>query len=146
MIDNFRGLMGFLSNFAPCRMEIDGITYPTLEHAFQAAKVSDPDIKRKIAGIQNPGLAKRYGREHIKISPEWGASRIEVMESLLRIKFSKQGFKDSLLATGDEELQEGNSWGDKFWGTVNGVGANNLGILLMKLREEYRNELRSESK
>jgi ribA/ribD-fused uncharacterized protein len=145
MIDNFRGLMAFLSNFAPCRMEVDGISYPTLEHAFQAAKTNDIEQKRKIAGIQNPGLAKRYGREHIKITPEWGATRIQVMEDLLRIKFAKQGFKDSLLATGDEELQEGNSWGDKFWGTVNGVGANNLGILLMKLREEYKNELCNKS-
>jgi predicted NAD-dependent protein-ADP-ribosyltransferase YbiA (DUF1768 family) len=41
-----------------------------------------------------------------------------------------------LKATGDEELVEGNWWNDTFWGVCNGVGENNLGKLLMKIRAE----------
>ena len=43
--------------------------------------------------------------------------------------------KEKLLETEDEYLEEGNTWGDKVWGTVNGVGANNLGRILMEVRE-----------
>lgn len=34
--------------------------------------------------------------------------------------------KQKLLATGNEELVEGNNWGDTFWGMVNEVGENHL--------------------
>lgn len=53
--------------------------------------------------------------------------------------------KDKKLAffkmTDEEESlksYEGNTWGDRVWGTVNGVGANQLGIILMKIRDEIR--------
>ena len=45
---------------------------------------------------------------------------------------------DALLETGDAYLEEGNTWHDQFWGTVNGVGQNNLGKTLMTVREELR--------
>lgn len=38
----------------------------------------------------------------------------------------------------DGHLEEGNTHGDKVWGTVNGVGENRLGKILMRLREEFR--------
>ena len=38
----------------------------------------------------------------------------------------------------DEYLEEGNNWGDKVWGTVNGEGENNLGKILMRVRKELR--------
>lgn len=41
-----------------------------------------------------------------------------------------------LINTGDAELIEGNSWGDTFWGECNGIGENNLGKILMKIRKE----------
>jgi hypothetical protein len=41
-----------------------------------------------------------------------------------------------LLLTGDEELIEGNFWGDVFWGVCNGVGKNHLGKILMEVRSE----------
>ncbi|WP_242837734.1 NADAR domain-containing protein [Ruminococcus albus] len=43
-----------------------------------------------------------------------------------------------LLATGGEELVEGNDWNDRIWGKVNGQGENRLGIIFMKVREELR--------
>jgi predicted NAD-dependent protein-ADP-ribosyltransferase YbiA (DUF1768 family) len=47
-----------------------------------------------------------------------------------------------LIATKDAELIEGNNWGDVIWGCVRGpgdewIGENNLGKLLMKLRQEF---------
>jgi len=43
-----------------------------------------------------------------------------------------------LLQTGDEELIEGNKWGDRFWGVCKGKGKNNLGKILMKIRDVYK--------
>jgi hypothetical protein len=46
--------------------------------------------------------------------------------------------RQKLLATGDAELFEGNTWGNRTWGCVqvNGqwVGKNQLGKLLMQVR------------
>lgn len=58
------------------------------------------------------------------------------MEDLLRQKFSKTPLRRLLLATGEAELIEGNTWGDTYWGVCHGVGQNHLGCLLMKIRGE----------
>lgn len=52
---------------------------------------------------------------------------------------------DALLNTGEAELIEGNTWGDKFWGAVwdkelGWVGQNWLGKLLMEEREFNQKE------
>jgi len=63
------------------------------------------------------------------------------METLLREKFSKDPeLRAKLLNTGTSKLVEGNTWGDRFWGVCRGQGENNLGRLLMKVREELRNQ------
>ena len=38
-ITRFHGEYRFLSNFYPVKVEYDGVQYPTVEHAYQAAKV-----------------------------------------------------------------------------------------------------------
>lgn len=47
-----------------------------------------------------------------------------------------------LLATRDRMLIEGNDWGDTFWGMVDGEGENNLGKILMRVREEIKTDLK----
>lgn len=39
-------------------------------------------------------------------------------------------------------LIEGNDWGDTFWGMVDGEGENNLGKILMRVREEIKTDLK----
>ena len=46
---SFDGEFAFLSNFSPSLLEYEGLTYPTLEHAFQAAKSLDPARRIEIA-------------------------------------------------------------------------------------------------
>jgi predicted NAD-dependent protein-ADP-ribosyltransferase YbiA (DUF1768 family) len=59
------------------------------------------------------------------------------MREILIAKFSQnEDIKGKLLATGDTELIEGNTWGDTFWGVCRGEGTNWLGKLLMEVRTE----------
>ena len=62
------------------------------------------------------------------------------MEEALRKKFSDPGLRKALLDTGDEYLEEGNTWRDEYWGVCNGIGKNRLGKLLMKIRDELRQQ------
>ena len=63
------------------------------------------------------------------------------MKKILYSKFAQNPYLAyGLLATGNEELIEGNTWGDKIWGQVNGEGQNLLGKILMEVREEIRNK------
>jgi hypothetical protein len=41
MITQFRGEYNWLSNFAPCSIELNGFKYKSVEHAYIAAKSSD---------------------------------------------------------------------------------------------------------
>ena len=43
---------------------------------------------------------------------------------------------EQLISTSPMELREENNWNDKIWGTCNGIGENNLGKILMELRDQ----------
>ena len=139
-ITEFQGEYRFLSNFWPCYLVYQNTVYPTAEHAYQAAKVESPEVKTSIKNCQTPAAAKDYLETHkIKPAPGWTvAKKLAVMEEILIIKFGgKEPFLTrALLATGEVLLIEGNTWGDTFWGVCNNSGDNNLGKLLMKVREE----------
>lgn len=136
MIDSFDGFYRFLSNFYLYSITVDGVNYPSTEHAFQAAKTNDPTEKFAIANASTPGKAKRIGRK-VKLRPDWESVKIQVMTDLVRQKFSKdRDLRQKLLDTGDEELVEGNRWGDRFWGISGGSGDNWLGQILMQIRDE----------
>lgn len=130
MISNFHGDYAFLSNFWPGGKD-------TLEHKFQAAKTLDQEERLTILSAATPGRAKKLGQK-CKLRPNWEKIKISVMRDLLKEKFQDPDLRQWLLETGDEELVEGNTWGDTFWGVCDGVGENHLGKLLMELRSSLR--------
>ncbi len=156
VIREFRGRHAFLSNFSPSRHVVRGFHVPTVEHAYQMEKGLPGltfGIERdettgqmrlltwdeKIAAAKTPGAAKRLGRL-IPLRPDWETARVEVMARLLDEKFAEPALALQLLATGEALLQEGNRWGDRFWGVdlASGTGENQLGQLLMAKREALR--------
>lgn len=136
-IDKFDGDYRFLSNFYPAEITIDGIYYPTVEHAYQAAKSANPEVKKAIACLSDAGAAKHNGRK-IVMREGFEEEKLEIMKSLLVLKFLHPHLRTKLLETGDLPLEEGNWWGDTFWGVCRGVGENHLGKLLMELRQQLR--------
>lgn len=137
MINSFRGEYRFLSNFSQSRIKLDGFVYTTVEHAFQAAKTLDMQCRGEICAAGSPGSAKALGRR-VPLRLGWEDMKVDVMYRLLQEKFKDPYLREYLLATGDEELVEGNTWGDTFWGVCRGEGQNWLGKLLMQVREEIK--------
>lgn len=137
-IAEFQGPYRFLSNFWPAEVKDDGITYPDVEHAYQAAKTLDMSLRRRIAALPTPAAAKHMG-ESFPPRSDWPQIKLTVMERCVRYKFAHHpDLQRRLLATGNAYLQEGNTWNDQFWGACHGVGENHLGKILMKVRSELR--------
>lgn len=140
MISSFSGQYAFLSNFAPVEIEYEGLTYSTVEHAFQAAKTHAVEDRLKIAAAVKPGQAKRLGRKVI-LRSDWEDVKVPIMTDLVRAKFAAEPlYAMGLLDTGDAYLMEGNMWHDNFWGSCTCArcehpGANHLGIILMQVRD-----------
>ena len=133
MNNAFRGERYFLSNMYPCRIVLSGYEFTCAEAAFQACK--DGSRVKEFAGLDGYA-AKRLGRR-VKLSPNWLDARVGYMKIIVREKFRQNpDLAAKLLATGEEELVEENTWGDTFWGRVNGKGLNTLGEILMEVREE----------
>ena len=136
MIDCFMHEFAFLSNYARILPE----NPVTVEHLYQAAKAACPEDAARIMSAGTPGDAKKLARK-IKKVDNWNEIKLHIMFNLLLYKFSFEENRRKLLATGDEELCEGNIWHDNFWGNCNcehcidKVGQNHLGKLLMLIRK-----------
>lgn len=135
-IDSFTRENGFLSNFYPSQIVINGLVYSTVEHAYQAAKCKHSVDADRIRKSTSPGVAKKLGRR-VVIRDDWEKVKTDVMFELVHEKFKQnKELRDLLIATGTAELKEGNWWGDTFWGVDDktGVGENHLGRILMMVR------------
>lgn len=136
-ITRFTGRYRFLSNFY---VPPNG---RSVEHRFQCTKAATTADHNYVFAAGGPSEAKRRGHE-IRLRPDWDGIKDGVMEVYVRDKFSSLPLRKWLLDTGDAHLEEGNDWGDDYWGTVNGVGENKLGKILMKVRDEIRQAERDE--
>lgn len=133
MINKFRGANRFLSNFYETSITWEGLTYPSSEAAFQAAKTLDQEDRKRFQTM-TPVEAKREGYK-VTLRKDWEYIKLHVMYEVVLAKFSQNEFlKQKLIATGREWLEEENTWGDRTWGTVDGVGQNLLGHVLMTVR------------
>ena len=158
----FTGMWRFLSNMdaAPCFYE--DAEYPTVEHAFQAAKCHPHNravFQKRHGSVDGPigavEVRQRGGREHLSAVEAkqrgqrvplstgelewWHEHRVEIMYRCVQSKFSRSAMGALLVLTGDRHLSEGNDWGDTFWGVTLGAnphGLNHLGQILMAVRTE----------
>ena len=149
-IREFKDEYRFLSNFWPYQgKELLGppapilwkdVTYATAEHLYQCAKANNPFDRQRIITAETPGLAKRIGGD-VQLRPDWEQIKHEVMLKTVRAKFQQNpDLAGKLLATGNEELVEGNWHGDGHWGydLKTSHGENWLGRILMIVRAELR--------
>jgi len=137
MINSFKDEYSFLSNFYRTSVMYKNMMFTSSEAAYQSQKTLNGINQLKFTKL-NPFQAKKAG-VNVLIRPDWEQIKDQVMEDCVRDKFTRNlDLRQLLLETGDEELVEGNDWGDTYWGVCNGKGKNMLGKILMKIREEFR--------
>ena len=108
------------------------------EAAFQAQKC--PSRILEFIDLP-PNKAKSLGRK-VHLRPDWDQVKDQIMYEICKCKFTQNPtLKLMLIKTSDQELIEGNYWKDTYWGVCKGIGQNKLGKILMRLREELRNEI-----
>ena len=141
-VKRFRGEYSWLSNMHQCAIPLNGEVWPSVENYYQSRKTNIPS-EQKIFLSCTPSQAKAYWKGKQPRDPTFYAKRIKYMEEAVYAKFSQNMYlKAKLLQTGSMELVEGNWWGDTFWGVCDTKGGlNNLGIILMNVREKLREEL-----
>lgn len=138
MINGFFDEFRFLSNFWPSTVIAGGFEYPTVEHAYQALKFVSPEERKQIREATTPGRAKRVSYKMASFRPDWDEVRVSIMRELVYQKFLRhEDLRIQLVLTHSHELEETNHWGDVFWGVCDGVGENQLGKILMGVREQF---------
>jgi ribA/ribD-fused uncharacterized protein len=127
------------------RIELDGMSWKTAEHYFQAQKFG-ADFAHLIGKVWDQHTA----REAYEVAasnkaywrPDWQMVKIDVMRKILAAKFGQdEDLRKSLCGTGNAQLVEA-SPKDDFWGYgPDGKGKNMLGKLLMELRTELQDKM-----
>jgi len=142
VIDRFTKEAGyeFLSNFYQSTIRFEGMLYPTVEHAYQAAKTVDDKLRKIIRNAATPLEAKKMGR-CLQLQNDWPDIKVDIMKVLIKEKFQNPFLGDLLLKTGVMKLVMNNRFNDRFWGVYNGEGDNKIGKILEEVREELRQEL-----
>jgi ribA/ribD-fused uncharacterized protein len=133
---------GEFSNFSPHPIKLNGKTWPTSEHYFQAQKFAGTEYEQEIRLAKSPMIAARLGRSRKEpLRKDWESAKETIMREALRAKFTQHPtLRSLLLSTGDETIVE-HTENDNYWGDGgDGTGKNRLGILLMELRKALRAE------
>jgi len=139
-IVSFRGEFGFLSNFHPCKK------IKSAEHLYQVSKTVLPKERKGVMKAETARRARELG-QLVTLREGWDDMKISAMTKVVWKKFGGDPvLAQQLLDTGDAELIEGNHHKDRFWGVYKGKGANHLGKILMKVREELREKINGRKK
>lgn len=135
---------GAFSNLYRCAVELDGVVYPTAEHAYQAGKARKPAVRDWLMSAPSPALLAMaaHGLYYWDITPGWSTNKFDRMRRALLAKFTQhEDLGQLLLSTGNARLVESatiDNEVNRLWGEVNGVGRNMLGTLLMEIRQQLR--------
>ena len=131
----------WLSNMIYVNIEYNGLVYPSTENFYQAMKYKS-QLTRKLISTLKPHEAKKYSRNNLMTNEKFEERKLDIMLYTQRKKYLQESFKSKLLSTGDCLLEEGNWWGDKFWGVdiKTREGENHLGKIIMQVREELKHD------
>jgi hypothetical protein len=134
------GEYGCFSNFYRCAIHLEGKSWRTSEHYFQAQKFAGTEHEEEVRQAKTAREAANLGRMRSKpLRADWNKVRDAVMREVVLAKFSQHDdLREILLATGEAELVE-HTTNDSYWGDGgDGSGENKLGKILMSVREELR--------
>lgn len=131
-------------------VKFDDNTYPSSEHLYQALKTESQEWSDELLSIEDPHKTKTLARKKLTTVPnlidntylireDFHQIKVKLMFLVVYLKFTQNPvLAQQLMDTSNEELIEKNYWNDTFWGTCDDIGENNLGIILMQLREIFQ--------
>lgn len=131
---------GCFSNFARYAIHLDGKSWPTSEHYFQAQKFDDARLREEVRRCRTPRMAANMSRDRKNpLRRDWESVKHDVMRKVVRAKFTQHDeLREMLLSTDDAMLVE-HTVSNNYWGDGgDGSGKNMLGRILMEIREELR--------
>ncbi|XP_062603277.1 homeobox protein Hox-A3-like, partial [Saccostrea cucullata] len=137
----FKGEHHILSNFYPCVLMFQGLTFQSSEHLYQYLKAvehSDPYLANQIQNAPTAKISKQISKL-VNTTSHWHSIKNKIMLKVLAIKFNQCAeFKNYLLSTNKRVLIH--NVADSYWGTGwNGKGKNIQGKLLMQFRHKMAN-------
>ena len=137
------GDFGCFSNFSNHGFEQKGEYWNTVEHYFQAQKFAETAYEEEVRLAKTPMDAAKKGRDRKKpLRDDWELIKDKVMKDAVLKKFSTHAdIRDLLISTGSQEIIEATT-DDYYWGCgLDGTGKNELGKILMEVREILKNQL-----
>lgn len=136
MIKEFKDDYKWLSNFASVEIILDNFTYPSVEHAYQSAKCSFLWWKDLCSDTSNSASYVKRRSKTIKLVDDWDNIKVDIMKKCLEQKYNSYPYKNLLITTSNQYIQDGNYLDDKFWGVClkTNTGQNILGHLIMNIR------------
>ena len=138
-----------MGNMSAFPIEFEGKIWKTSEALFQAMRFNDEEIIEEIRECKSPFGAKciaKRNKQKMVIKPSSEAD-LKNMEICLKLKFNQhKNIAKELKETGNKYIYEdvksrGERGNNLFWGAIYDSenktlkGSNNLGKLLMKIRE-----------
>ena len=132
-------LLGTCSRHA---IELDGFTWPSVEHYFQGMKFKQQTLKTRISQAPRPAAAARIARKNIlRRRRDWKAVCRTVMTRGMYTKCKTwPEVAEALLATGERLLVDNDLY-DNYWGCGRDQqGHNYYGHVLMNIRNKLRDE------
>ncbi len=134
---------GCFSNFSPHPIQIEGLDWQTVEHYYQAQKFVGTENEGLISVIRDaktPEEAASLGRDRTrKLRPDWEPIKPQIMWQGVLTKFLTYTDIQAILLNTGEELIVEDSPTDYYWGCgQDKTGQNQLGKILMKVRQEIR--------
>jgi ribA/ribD-fused uncharacterized protein len=134
----------YFSPYTSHVIEVDGVVYPTVEHAYQCMRYNDTKIIEEILSARSPVKAWEVSTKYKHLQkPDFRAHKRETMKNLMHLKMEQhEEVRKALLDSGDLMIVKHIDTyppGDGFWDDgPDGKGENHMGKIWMELREEIR--------
>ncbi|HNW71671.1 MAG TPA: NADAR family protein [Candidatus Paceibacterota bacterium] len=136
----------YFSPYTSHAIKLDGVVYPTVEHAYQCQRYTDQKIIDEIISARSPVKAWQVSckYKHLQI-PEFKDDeyKLEIMKKLMRLKMEQhEEVRNALIDSGDLKIVKHIVTyppGDGFWDNgEDGKGLNHIGKMWMDMREELK--------
>jgi hypothetical protein len=134
-----------LSSYSKHEFNLDGETWQSVEHYYQAMKFKPGELRNAIRDADHPAKAQKLATNNKKqVRNDWKKVKEVIMTRGIYIKCrSHPEAANALLETADQKIIE-NSQFDYYWGCGrDGRGHNTFGKVLMSVREKLRQEMSS---